>query len=108
MRRLGSVPRAVWLIVGLHGALLALYSVSFAPFRGPDEPQHTDLARYVAWQRDHPRYDVRNLGAQIFNAYELVRFDVPAVRSRDLPEGETWRRSDRPGFVELAGDLDYI
>ena len=103
-----GVPRAVWLLVGLHGALLALYSVSFAPFRGPDEPQHTDLVRYVASQRDYPRYDERKLGIPIWNSLGIVRFDVPAVQSRDLPEEGAPRRQTRPGFDELGSDTEVI
>ena len=103
-----GVPRAVWLLVGLHGALLALYSVSFAPFRGPDEPQHTDLVRYVRSEREYPKYDERKLGVPIWNAFGIVRFDVPAVRSRDLPEEAAPPRETRPGFGELGSDLDVI
>jgi hypothetical protein len=108
MKLFPGVPRAVWLIVGLHGALLALYSVSFAPFRGPDEPQHTDLVRYVAAERDYPRYDERKLSVQIWNSFGIVRFDVPAVRSRDLPEDAAPPRPDRPGFEELGPPEEVI
>ncbi|HUR48606.1 MAG TPA: DUF2142 domain-containing protein [Acidimicrobiales bacterium] len=108
MKLFDGVPRAVWLIVALHGALLALYSVSFAPFRGPDEPQHTDLVRYVANERDYPRYDERKLGVQIWNAFGIVRFDVPAVRSRDLPEEGAPPRAERPGFDELGSPRAVI
>lgn len=103
-----GVPRAVWLLVGLHGALLALYSVSFAPFRGPDEPQHVDLVRYVRSERDYPKYDERRLGVPIWNALGIVRFDVPAVRSRDLPEEAAPPRPERPGFDELGSTRDVI
>lgn len=106
--KIRGVPRAVWLILALHGALLALYSVSFAPFRGPDEPQHTDLVRHVAAEREYPRFDERKLGVQIWNAFGIVRFDVPAVRSRDLPEEAAPPRPERPGFDELGSATDVI
>ncbi|MBW3537035.1 MAG: glycosyltransferase family 39 protein [Actinobacteria bacterium] len=108
MRRLTTAPRAVWLIVALHGALLATYTVSFASFRAPDEPQHTDLVRYVRAEGDYPAYDERQLGRPVFNALDIVRFDVPAVTSRDLPEADAPPRSERPSFGELGSDLETV
>ena len=108
MRKLTTAPRAVWLITGLHAALLVLYSVSFAPFRGPDEPQHTDLVRYVRSEKAYPRYDERHLGRPIFSALPIVRFDVPAVASRDLPVEGAPARADRPTFDELGSDLETV
>ena len=108
MRRFGNVPRAVWLIVALHGALLMTYSVSFASFRGPDEPQHTDLVRYVRTADDYPAFDERNLGRPVVEALDIVRFDVPAVRSRDLPETEAPPRAQRPSFEDLGSDLETV
>lgn len=108
MRRFGNVPRAVWLIVALHGALLALYSVSFASFRGPDEPQHTDLVRYVRAADAYPAYDERQLGRPVYDALDIVRFDVPAVTSRDLPENEAPPRAQRPSFEDLGSDLETV
>ena len=107
-RRFSGVPRAVWLLLALHGLLLATYSVSFASFRGPDEPQHTDLVRYVRSERAYPRFDERRLGVPVWNALGFVRFDVPAVRSRDLPADGAPDRSSRPGFAELGSDRDVI
>lgn len=108
MRRLTNAPRAVWLIVALHGALLATYSVSFASFRGPDEPQHTDLIRYVRAAGEYPAFDERQLGRPVYAALDIVRFDVPAVTSRDLPESEAPVRSARPSFGDLGSDLETV
>lgn len=98
------IPRAVWAITALHLLLLLSYSVLFAPFRGPDEPQHVDLVRAVRRESGYPRYDERYLSEAVYNALPLVRFDVPAVRSRHLPESAAPPRAQRPSFSALGDD----
>ena len=111
--RLSSSPataakRVVWAVTLLHVALMLAYSVLFASFRGPDEPQHTDLIRFVKSEADYPAFDERRLGTAVFRALDEVRFDVPAVRSRDLPEAEAPLRSGRPSFEVLGSDLETV
>lgn len=107
-RGLREVPRVVWLITVAHAALLFSYSVLFASFRGPDEPQHTDLIRYVRVEADYPAFDERNLGEPVVEALDEVRFDVPAVRSRDLPADGAPERAARPSFSALGSDLETV
>src|SRR3954468_5146825 len=45
---LRRVPRAVWALVALNGALLCVYALLFPPYTGFDEPQHVDLTVHVA------------------------------------------------------------
>jgi small subunit ribosomal protein S36 len=104
----GGIPRAVWAITALHVGLLLAYSVLFASFRGPDEPQHVDLVRYVRETASYPSFDERNLGGGVFRALDEVRFDVPAVRSRDLPGDQAPLRAGRPPFDELGSDLQTV
>ena len=100
----GGIPRVVWSITALHVLVLVLYSMLFAPFRPPDEPEHVDLVRAVRRDASYPRWDGRNLSEPVVNALPLVRFDVPAVRSRDLSEDAAPSRAERPPFRALGDD----
>jgi hypothetical protein len=102
--RASRVPRVIWIITVLHVLILVGYSMLFAPFRPPDEPQHIDLVRAVRHDVGYPRYDERNLSEPIVNALPLVQFDVPAVRSRELRKEAAPPRASRLPFSKLGRD----
>ncbi|MCU1622760.1 MAG: hypothetical protein JWL79_1605 [Frankiales bacterium] len=41
------VPKVIWVLVGLNGALLSMYALLFPPYTGFDEPQHVDMVLHV-------------------------------------------------------------
>ncbi len=43
-RRVRRVPVLVWVVTGLHVALLGMCTVLYPPFTGPDETFHVDMA----------------------------------------------------------------
>src|SRR5262245_56857054 len=92
------IPRAVWLITALNVAVLLAYTVLLPAWRAPDEPQHADLALYLAQGHGYPDYDAHHLDRGLERSLGLVHF---SSGSRHLLAGEAPRRSDRPSFREL-------
>lgn len=82
--------------------LLLLHSLLAPAYRGPDEPQHFDLAREWSLNAD---YDVleRELSTQIERSLGLVRF---GERSQHLEQPEALARADRPRLSQLGPDED--
>lgn len=80
--------------------LLLVHSLLAPAFRGPDEPQHFDLAR--EWSHD-AEYDVvsRQLSTQVERSLGLVHF---GRRSQHLEQAEAPAREDRPRFDQLGAD----
>src|SRR6266536_355320 len=53
-RRVRRVPVLVWVVTGLHVALLGMCTVLYPPFTGPDETFHVDMA--YAYSKGHGLY----------------------------------------------------
>lgn len=98
-----AVPRAVWLVVALHLALLLGYSVMSPIFRAPDEYVHVDLMRQLAATGDYPAYDEVFVSAPIIAARDTSPAyvaDAPAVGVDDaVPPAE------RPSFEDLGPEV---
>lgn len=98
-----GIPRAVWLVVALHLALLAGYSVMSPVFRAPDEYVHVDLMRHLAATGDYPAYDELNVSAPVFAAR-----DTSAAYVADAPAvgvDEAVPPSERPAFEDLGPEV---
>jgi small subunit ribosomal protein S36 len=100
-RALATVPRTVWLIVALWGALLLGASVLWPMSYGYDEPAHIDMAYVYSANPFHfygpgqLSYTKANVAMQALQpGYPLkVRLDTAPI----LPRGQ------RPSFAQLGG-----
>lgn len=95
-----SVPPVVWLLTGLHVAIMATYSFLYLPYTNPDEAQHEDMV--MAWHDGDglARPTERTLSAGVGNgAARSLRafFQHPYADDEVVPRGE------RPTFAELGG-----
>jgi 4-amino-4-deoxy-L-arabinose transferase-like glycosyltransferase len=100
-RGLRQVPRAVWAVTALFGALLLAYSLLTPLGEAPDEAAHADLVFHLATGAPYPNYDGRNLG-------KAVQFGTSAYRpipgKRVLLAADAPSRSERRDFEEFGGD----
>ncbi|MGH2813509.1 MAG: hypothetical protein ACRDI1_12500, partial [Actinomycetota bacterium] len=69
------VPRGVWAVTALWGALLILYTVLFPTFRGPDENRHVDLIVAVGRDSGYPDFDEKNLSRAMVTSMEAIHFE---------------------------------
>lgn len=94
------VPRAVWALVGLQLALLAVYSVLMPTYRAPDEPQNLDIVfaatSLTAFSGEH-----REMSPMVVGSYPYALFDMED-RKEPVPPTPALPRGDRPAFAELA------
>lgn len=94
----------VWLVTGLHVALMAAYSLLYLQYTGPDEPFHHDMA--IAWHQGDglaapgERWMVAGVGGGFLEIED-------AYIDRNLSERAVTPRSERPSYEELGGDSRY-
>jgi 4-amino-4-deoxy-L-arabinose transferase-like glycosyltransferase len=98
-----GVPRAVWLVVALHLALLLGYSVMSPIFRAPDEYVHVDLMRHLAATGDYPAYDELFVSAPIFAARDTSPAYVAGTPAVGV--GDAVPPAERPSFEDLGPDV---
>lgn len=103
-----GVPTAVWLLVGLHLALLVTWSVLVPGYRAPDEPFHVDMVRAVADSEGWPGLDDRNISQQVLRSLVALRYSEPQspmVRTHEgLQPTDAVERDERRSFDELGPD----
>lgn len=86
----------------LFVGLLLVYSVLAPAYRGPDEPQHYDLAREWSLDAEYEGIE-RQLSEAIIDSLPLVRF---GSRSQNLEQAEAPPRGDRPALDEGLWEAD--
>jgi small subunit ribosomal protein S36 len=93
-----QIPKIVWWITGLHVMLLLAYSILLPTYRAPDEPQHVDLANFVAEDLRYPAWDERDISPGVQRSLDYVDyFDGSAHLTTDAATP----RSQRPSFEDL-------
>ncbi|MDX6220618.1 MAG: hypothetical protein QOJ48_2299 [Frankiales bacterium] len=100
MRR---VPGIVWLLLGLHGALLCAYALLFPPYTGFDEPAHVDMVVHVAegdtWPWPGP--GELPLSTGVARSSNPVYFGP--LKSRPYTNDPYPDRGDRKSLAQLGG-----
>src|SRR5829696_244465 len=96
--KLGHVPRAVWWTTASWIALLLGYSLLVPTYRGPDEPQHVDLADHVSRELDYPAWDERRLDPGLVRATRLAGFGRDEL---EFTSAGAVPRDERPSVDEL-------
>lgn len=98
---LRTTPLAVWLLVALAGAITMLSAVFYPNFRGPDEPEHVDLAVSMAARNVNWRIGE----APLHKGVDRAPF-VPRTRLKGavhLGKDSAPPRSQRKSFDALGG-----
>lgn len=103
-----GVPTAVWLLLGLHLALLVGWSVLVPGYRAPDEPFHVDMVRAVADSEGWPGLEDRRISQQVLRSLVALRYSepqTPMVRThKGLQPAQAIERDERRTFAELGPD----
>lgn len=94
----GRVPVVVWWITGLHVTVLLAYSILIPTYRGPDEPEHVDLAHLFANERTYPDWDERDNAPGIERTKQLLRSDTG---SAPLAAAESLPKDRRPALEDV-------
>ena len=107
-----GVPLVVWLLVLLHGLVLASYAVLIPYYRSPDEIQHVDMAVHLQGALDYPKPQQRQISLGVMNStVEAGYGQVPSrspIENRPLTAAGARPRAQRPDFAELGGDQPYV
>src|SRR6266536_786776 len=100
-RRVRRVPVLVWVVTGLHVALLGMCTVLYPPFTGPDETFHVDMA--YAYSKGHGPYPPggRLLARGIEAVYGGLTVPPAAGSYSDTP---VLPRGQRPSIDAAGGD----
>lgn len=110
-----QVPALVWVVTGLHTALLLVYAVLYPAHLGYDEPQHVDLVVALLAGDGWPGPGERILSEGVYRSSDAL-YDNGGVEgspfsSGDLPAlaqpyqvGDFGTRGDRPSLEELGGN----
>lgn len=98
-RGIRSVPVLVWLVTGLHVAIMATYTLLYLPYTNPDEPLHHDMA--AAWFDGEGVIDPgeRQLDPGIDGGFAIT---LDAYVKRPFTDDSVEPRGDRPSLDELA------
>lgn len=108
-RRRTPIPRAVWLVTGVHVLLLAVYSVLVPAFRAPDELLHVERIRRLAADgpAGAPLADPAGEGPAVAAAVLGAATSSPAYTAGAPPVGiaEALPPAERPSFEDLAEAL---
>jgi small subunit ribosomal protein S36 len=101
---LRTVPLLVLVLTLLHGALLAMFTVLYPPYIGPDEPQHVDMAFALTRSVEWPAPGERALSLGVARTSDP--FYRRGARRRVGPylERDAVPRGGRPSLCALGGN----
>ena len=114
-RRRDAVPVLVWLVTGLHTALLLVFAVLYPAHLGYDEPQHVDMVVALMAGEGWPGPGERILSEGVYRSSDSL-YDSAGVEGSPFSDGELLAldqpysvgdfgvRGGRPSLEALGGN----